>query len=168
MTNALGLARVVLELAESKKLWIVTAESLTSGAISSQLAAVSGASRALLGGVVSYQDSIKTSLLAVPATLLSTETAVSPAVAEQMAIGAVQQFSAASGHPETALVAVSATGVAGPDSVLGVAAGTVFLGVASRLGSRAVAGKFSGGRNRVRELAVRAALTALREELRKL
>ena len=168
MTNALGLAREVLELAQGKKLWIATAESITAGGISAQLAAVAGASRALLGGVVSYQDAVKAQLLAVPSDLLRAETAVSAAVAEPMAVSARSQFAAAASQPADNVVAVSATGFAGPDASLGIQIGTVFLGVSSRLGSRHIALKFSGQRNRVRDLTVRAALVALREELRKL
>jgi len=168
VTNALGLAREVLELAVKKGIWIATAESLTAGAISGQLAAVVGASRALLGGAVAYRDEIKTNLLSVPADLIGAETAVSAKVAERMAVGAREQFASASRLAEAEVVAISATGVAGPDSLSGIAAGTVYLGVSSRLGVRHVAARFSGQRNRVRDLTVRTALLALREELRKL
>lgn len=168
MTNSLGLARQVLELAVDKQIWIATAESLTGGAISSQLAAVAGASRALLGGVVSYQDEIKSSLLGVPREILDSQTAVSAAVAELMAAGARREFAAASNMTEISVLAVSATGIAGPAAVPPFAPGTVFLGVSSRLGERHLRLQFSGERNRIRQLSVRAALAAVREELRSL
>jgi nicotinamide-nucleotide amidase len=168
VTNSLGLAREVLELAVSKGIWVVTAESLTAGAISAQLAAVPGASRALLGGMVTYQDDLKSNLLSVPSDIIRSQSAVSATVAELMAQGARSQFVPATKHPEEDVLSVSATGIAGPDAVPPFAAGTVFIGISSRIGNRNLRMQFSGDRNRVRQLSVRAALAALREELRKL
>ncbi|MCI6583600.1 MAG: CinA family protein [Mobiluncus sp.] len=102
---------------------LACAESLTGGMIASTLVGVPGASDVLNGGVVTYTDAMKTKVLGVDADLLDEKTAYSPECAMSMAAGALQLFDAD--------VAVSSTGVAGPESDLGVPAGTGFLGCAT-------------------------------------
>jgi PncC family amidohydrolase len=70
------------------------------------------------GGLVAYQSGVKRALLAVEPGPVVRDT-----VACQMAIGAVRLFEAE--------VAVSVTGVAGPDSLDGVEPGIVIVGVAA-------------------------------------
>ena len=59
------------------------------------------------GGVVAYSNEAKAELLGVDPALIEAKGAVSPEVAEAMAIGALERFGAD--------VAVSITGIAGPD-----------------------------------------------------
>lgn len=66
-----------------------------------------GASAVLKGGVVSYTDEVKHNVLGVPQALLDQYGAVSPQVAEAMARGARRVLGCD--------LAVSTTGVAGPD-----------------------------------------------------
>jgi nicotinamide-nucleotide amidase len=61
----------------------------------------------MAGSVVAYSNEAKAELLGVDAALIEAKSAVSPEVAEAMAIGALQRFAAD--------VAVSVTGIAGPD-----------------------------------------------------
>ncbi len=66
---------------------IATAESCTAGGISSFIASISGASRYLKGGVVSYFTEVKENVLNVPKKLIEQYDVVSKEVAQQMAIG---------------------------------------------------------------------------------
>jgi nicotinamide-nucleotide amidase len=68
---------------------------------------LAGASDYFAGGVVAYSNETKAELLGVDPALIEAHGAVSPEVAEAMAIGALERFDAD--------VAVSITGIAGPD-----------------------------------------------------
>lgn len=83
------------------------AESCSGGLLAARITNLPGASAYLAGGVVSYSNEAKTSLLGVDPELIATKGAVSPEVAEAMALGALERFEAD--------VAVSVTGIAGPD-----------------------------------------------------
>ena len=83
------------------------AESCTGGLIAKRITDVPGASRVFMGGVVSYTDTVKHRVLDVPAEMLEEYGAVSAPVARAMAEGARKAT--------TADLAVSVTGVAGPD-----------------------------------------------------
>jgi len=86
---------------------IALAESCTGGLLAGRLTDRAGASAYLAGGVVSYSDESKTELLGVEEALLREHGAVSPEVAEAMALGALTRFDAD--------VAAAITGIAGPD-----------------------------------------------------
>ena len=66
---------------------VCTAESCTGGMIGAALTAVSGSSKVYKGGIISYTNEVKHSVLGVPFSLLEKEGAVSAAVAEAMAMG---------------------------------------------------------------------------------
>ena len=82
------------------------AESCSGGMLAARITDVPGASDYFMGSVVSYSNEAKAELLGVDPGLIATKGAVSPEVAEAMAIGALARFGAD--------VAVSITGVAGP------------------------------------------------------
>jgi nicotinamide-nucleotide amidase len=82
------------------------AESCSGGLLAARITNVPGASDYLAGSVVAYSYEAKEELLGVPRALLEEKGAVSPEVAEAMAIGALERFEAD--------VAVSITGIAGP------------------------------------------------------
>lgn len=131
---------------------VATAESCTGGMIASALTDVPGSSAAFGYGWIAYANEAKTALLAVPAALISRHGAVSAEVAAAMAAGALARSDAA--------VAVSVTGVAGPDGGSPEKpVGLVWFGLAEtgrvRVERRIFAG---GGRDFVR---VKAAETAL-------
>ena len=95
----------------SQLLWemdktVSTAESCTGGRIAEAIIAVPGASKYFKGGVISYVDEIKQSLLGVSAQLLEEKTAVCEEVAIQMVLGACKSLNTD--------FAIAATGVAGP------------------------------------------------------
>lgn len=83
------------------------AESCSGGLLAARLTDVPGASAYLAGSVVAYSNQAKAELLGVDPELIERHGAVSPQVAEAMAIGALQRFEAD--------VAISITGIAGPD-----------------------------------------------------
>jgi nicotinamide-nucleotide amidase len=87
---------------------MAAAESCTGGLVGHIITQVPNSSDHFLGGIVSYSDAAKTRLLGVDAGLLGRAGAVSPEVADAMATGALAQFPAAA-------IAVSVTGIAGPD-----------------------------------------------------
>ena len=83
------------------------AESCSGGLLAARITAVPGASAYLAGSVVAYSNQAKAGLLGVDSELIERHGAVSPQVAEAMSLGALERFGAD--------VAVSITGIAGPD-----------------------------------------------------
>ena len=83
------------------------AESCTGGLVSHRITAIPGSSAYFLGGVEAYANSAKTNLLGVTRETLQAHGAVSEECAGEMAAGALRAFGAD--------VAVSTTGIAGPD-----------------------------------------------------
>ncbi len=83
------------------------AESCSGGLLAARITNLPGASAYMAGGVVSYSNEAKATLLGVDPTLIEEKGAVSAEVAEAMALGALERFDAD--------VAVSITGIAGPD-----------------------------------------------------
>jgi nicotinamide-nucleotide amidase len=109
---------------------LALAESCTGGLAAARLVDVPGASAVFRGGVVAYADASKEDLLGVPRAVLQQHGAVSEPVAAAMAEGARMRFCAD--------VALSTTGVAGPDG--GTAqkpVGMVCFALASADGTRA-------------------------------
>ena len=86
---------------------IATAESCTGGLVAGLLTEIPGSSAVVERGFVTYSNDAKRELLGVPAATLEAHGAVSEATARAMAQGAL-----AHSHAQ---VAVSVTGVAGPD-----------------------------------------------------
>ena len=103
-----SLEEVVLGLLKEKGLTLGSAESCTGGLIAKRLTDLPGASAVFRGGVVSYATPVKHTVLGVPEDMLDTLGAVSAPVARAMAEGARRVLGCD--------LAVSATGVAGPDS----------------------------------------------------
>jgi nicotinamide-nucleotide amidase len=85
---------------------VSTAESCTGGRIAEAIIAVPGASKYFKGGIISYVDEVKMSLLHVSADVLAEKTAVCEEVARQMVAGACKTLNTD--------YAISATGIAGP------------------------------------------------------
>ena len=85
---------------------VSTAESCTGGRIAEAIIAVPGASKYFKGGIISYVDEVKMSLLHVSADVLAEKTAVCEEVAQQMVAGACKTLNTD--------YAISATGIAGP------------------------------------------------------
>ncbi len=88
--------------------WMLgTAESCTGGALADRIVTVAGASAAFRGGIVAYDNAVKTKLLGVPQELLDAHGAVSEETAAAMARGVRAALAVD--------LAVATTGIAGPD-----------------------------------------------------
>jgi len=136
---------------------LVTAESLTGGGIGSLLTTVPGASSVYKGGVISYTNEVKESLLGVPSEILNTYGAVSAQTAAAMAEGVRKLLKAD--------VAVSVTGLAGPGGdEFGNPVGTVFIGYADDRNSIVKHCLFSGSREEVRRKTTQTALELILEQ----
>ena len=85
---------------------IATAESITGGGLADAFVRVPGASAVFRGGIVAYDNALKTGLLGVPEALLREHGAVSEEVARAMAQGARARLGTD--------LAVATTGIAGP------------------------------------------------------
>ena len=143
---------VVLRLCEEQGLTLGTAESMTGGLIASRLTAVPGASRVFRGSIVSYASEVKYDLLGVPEGPVVTEEA-----AAAMAEGACRALGCD--------VAVSVTGVAGPDPQEGIRPGTVFLGTCVDGDAGALMVRLPGDRDRLRQFSTISVLDLLRRQL---
>lgn len=149
-----SLAFEVIEKLNGKTL--VTAESMTGGGIGAALTAVPGSSAVYKGGVVSYTDKVKKTVLGVDGELLKQYGAVSAPVAQAMAAGVRKLINAS--------IAVSVTGLAGPGGdKFGNPVGTVFIGFESDGFSIVKQYRFSGDREAVRKQAVDEALKLILE-----
>ena len=132
-------AALVARLAE-RKLTVSTAESCTGGLIASSIVDVPGASAVFPGGAVTYAPSVKTALLGVPEELIEKRGVVSAEVAAAMAEGAKKRFGTD--------LAVSVTGVAGPDGGTPDApVGCVYIGIATESKTVAVREDIPGDRD---------------------
>ncbi len=152
-----SLAKSAVEALKRRKWTCATCESLTGGMISAELVTIPGASEVVRGGFITYQTDTKTLLAGVAAETIARKGVVSAEVAAAMAEGARTRLGVD--------VAVSATGLAGPDG--GTAecpVGTVFVGVATEKGTRVLDLHLTGNRDHIRTLAMKHALNALRVE----
>ena len=152
--NAEGIARLCTE----RKLTIAVAESCTGGLLGAALTSIPGSSAWFRGGVIAYSNDLKTSLLGVDTQLLARYGAVSAEVAAAMATGALS----ACGSD----IAVSITGVAGPDASEAKPAGLIHLCATN--GKREIFTRLDhdAGRAANRETAVAKALEMFAELLR--
>jgi nicotinamide-nucleotide amidase len=155
------MAAAVFRLLRERKLRIAAAESCTGGLFSQLLTDLPGSSEVFLGGVVSYANEAKESLLGVKKSTLAAHGAVSEQTAIEMCSGARERFGAD--------YAISITGIAGPGG--GSAekpVGTTFVGISSAKGSRATPHLIlssKGNREQNRMVAAHLAFDALRMEI---
>ncbi len=152
------LAAVVLELLRRRRWRLAVAESCTGGLLGGRITAVPGSSDTFLGGIVAYDDAVKTALLTVAAELLEVHGAVSEPVARALAEGAQRVFGADS--------AIAVTGIAGPGGgTPEKPVGTVWLAVRVGQVTRAVGRVFPGDRGEIRARSAQAGLDLLRRAL---
>jgi nicotinamide-nucleotide amidase len=120
-TDREELLEEISRLASERGLYVVAAESLTSGQIAGALGAAPNASDWFAGGVVAYTPEVKQRVLGVrPGPVVTQE------CAEQMATGLLELSGAD--------IAVSATGVGGPEPSEGEPPGTAYVTVATTQG----------------------------------
>ena len=146
-----------------KGLTVAFAESCTGGLASKRLVDIPGASKALGMSVVTYSNDAKEKLLGVKSETLEKFGAISPECAREMAEGLFTLSNAD--------IAVSVTGVAGPDTDEGKEVGTVFIGISSRLGTRVVSLNLARGKKErayIRDLSVNNMMFEAMLEIQKL
>jgi nicotinamide-nucleotide amidase len=152
------LAAVVLDILRARRGRLTVAESCTGGLLAGRVTAIPGASAVFVGGVVAYDDVVKTELLDVPLTTIEAHGAVSEETVRAMAEGAQRRFNASA--------ALAVTGIAGPSGgTPDKPVGTVWL--AARLGTetRVVKRVLPGDRGEIRARAAQGALDLLRRLL---
>ena len=151
-----NLETAVLTALKEHGMTLGTAESCTGGLIAKRMTDLPGSSSVFKGGVVSYCNEIKHSLLGVPQELLDQYGAVSESVARAMAEGARNALNCD--------LAVSTTGVAGPGSdANGNPAGLVYVALAGPNGTEVRRFHLSGAsRSRVRTTAAHHAFDLIR------
>ncbi|MFT9040973.1 competence/damage-inducible protein A [Schleiferilactobacillus harbinensis] len=141
-----SLAQVVGQQLIARHLTITAAESLTAGEFQASLGTVSGISAIFPGGFVTYAPAQKTAMIGVPAATIKQYGVVSRETAAAMAEGARAKVGTD--------YALGFTGVAGPDTLEGQPAGTVFIGLAGPQGTTVQEFRLLGSRNEVRARAV--------------
>ena len=153
-----NLASVVVEELKKRQKSITAAESLTAGLFQATLANFSGVSAIFNGGFVTYSLEEKSKMLEIAEQELKEHGVVSEFTAQKMAEQARLKTQSDYG--------VSLTGVAGPDSLEGHPAGTVFIGLAHAKGTEVIKANIAGrSRVDVRQIAVMHAFNLVRKAL---
>ena len=153
-----SLASVVVEELKKRQKSITAAESLTAGLFQATLADFSGVSAIFNGGFVTYSLDEKSKMLDISEQELEEHGVVSEFTARKMAEQARLKTQSDYG--------VSLTGVAGPDSLEGHPAGTVFIGLAHAKGTEVIKANIAGrSRADVRQIAVMHAFNLVRKAL---
>ena len=152
------LASVVVEELKKRQKSITAAESLTAGLFQATLADFSGVSAIFNGGFVTYSLEEKSKMLDISEQELKEHGVVSEFTAKKMAEQVRIKTQSDYG--------VSLTGVAGPDSLEGHPAGTVFIGLAHAKGTEVIKANIAGrSRADVRHIAVMHAFNLVRKAL---
>ncbi|MFN2466424.1 MAG: CinA family protein [Candidatus Dormibacteria bacterium] len=140
-----------------RRLTICAAESCTGGLVCAALTDLPGSSEYFMGGVVTYANDAKMGLLGVDRSMLDRLGAVSHEVAQTMVTGVRELFGAD--------VAISVTGIAGPDAQGDKPVGLTYIGVAFRDTVEVREYHWIGGRASNRVASVEAALALASEIL---
>ena len=152
------LAEVVIAASRDAGYHIAVAESCTGGLLASRLTSISGSSLAFVGGVIAYDNAVKTEQLGVDPDVLQRVGAVSEEVARAMASGVRQRLGTE--------VGVGITGIAGPDGgTPEKPVGLVWIAVDVNGSVSAFGGRMIGDRAEIRYRATQAALNMIRREL---
>lgn len=148
------LSHAVVDYLKKTKQTISFAESLTGGMAGSEIVSIEGSSEVFHGSIVAYDAVAKSTLLNVSQDILESKGMVSQACAKEMAEGARQQFNSD--------IAISFTGVAGPDKMENKEVGTVFVAIARKGREVEVLPlNLSGSREKIRRYSINSAFQAL-------
>lgn len=145
------LGKVLVDFLDENNLVLACAESCTGGLVASRIVDVAGASKVFYEGVVTYSDEAKTERLSVNRETLASYGAVSEQTAKEMAFGLLG---------ENVDIAVSTTGIAGPDGgTEEKPVGLVYIGIAFQAREPvAIKRVYKGTRNEVRRSAANEAV----------
>ena len=153
-----SLPKVVVEKLKQRGLTVSASESLTGGSFQKAVTDIAGSSQIFPGGFVTYSASAKENLLDIPKKIIIENGVVSEATAKWMAERTRIKMDTDFG--------VSFTGVAGPDTLEGNPAGTVWIGISQR-GRQTAAFEyhFYGDRDAVRVRSVLAGFDLINKKL---
>lgn len=150
-----SLEKALTDMLLQKNLTMTTAESCTGGMIAAKMISVPGVSEVFKAGFITYANEAKQKLVGVQEQTLQMYGAVSPQTAEEMARGAAEALDAD--------VAISITGIAGPDGgTPQKPVGLVYIGCYIKGKVKVEEYHFSGSRMKIRENATASALIQLR------
>ena len=156
----MNLNRKIVSLLKRKKLKLAIAESCTGGMLSSAITSVSGSSKVLILGLVTYSNEAKTSILKVPKQIIKKNGAVSV----QCCLAMVNNLSKIS----KSKVCISITGIAGPKGgSKQKPVGLVYIGVKIR--KKVIVNKcnfINNGRTFIQKQTVKKALNLLASLIR--
>jgi nicotinamide-nucleotide amidase len=156
--NGDPLEAVVGELLRKSHATVSVAESCTGGMLGERFTSVPGSSDYFAGGLITYNNAMKTELLGVSPEILEEHGAVSKETAEAMATGARRRTNST--------YALSITGEAGPNPGSEAApVGTVYVGIADAAGVHVAHRQFFGDRQRIRIFTCQMALDVLRRRM---
>ena len=153
-----SLPKVVVEKLKQRVLTVSASESLTGGSFQKAVTDIAGSSQIFPGGFVTYSASAKENLLNIPKEIIIENGVVSEATAKWMAERTRIKMDTDFG--------ISFTGVAGPDTLEGNPAGTVWIGISQR-GRQTAAFEyhFYGDRDAVRVRSVLAGFDLINKKL---
>lgn len=152
------LEEVVVKILKDRGKTVALAESCTGGMISARITDIPGASEVFQQGAVTYSNQSKVNLLGVDEDALIRFGAVSHEVARQMAEG-IRRVAGSD-------LGLSVTGIAGPGGgTESKPVGLVYIGLADEKGVNSWEYKFSGNRDRIRQITVLSALDRIRMSL---
>lgn len=158
MDAAVTLEQAVADLLLERKLTMTTAESCSGGLLAARMINVPGVSEVFKAGFITYANEAKQNLIGVREETLQQYGAVSSQTAEEMARGAARTAGAD--------VAVSITGIAGPDGgTPEKPVGLVYIGCYVQGSVQVEEYHFSGSRMKIRESVTASALVQLRSFL---
>ncbi len=120
-TGDMSLLEIFCDRLKKSDLTISTAESFTGGLLGKRLTELEGSSAYFKGGIIAYSSEAKKNVLKINANILEKYGAVSHETALAMANNITDIFASDIG--------VSTTGAAGPGSLEGKNAGTMFVGI---------------------------------------
>ncbi len=156
--DGVDLAAVVLQQLRARRARLVIAESCTGGLLGARITSIPGASDVFIGGVIAYDNVVKSGTLDVPPELLERYGAVSEQVVTAMAEGVQRQFAVDA--------ALAITGIAGPTGgTPEKPVGTVWHAVRFGTRTKALRRVFPGDRGEIRARAAQTALDLMRRLL---
>ena len=153
-----SVAREIIDFLIRENKTIAIAESCTGGAINYAFSQISGASSAFRGGIVCYQNAIKTRVLGVDSAILAQKSAYSVEVVDLM-LGQISEIMQSD-------FAIATSGIAGPNGGSDeMPVGTIFIGV-KKVGEKSIVKKthFSGNRVEIQTQTTQFALELFKNE----
>lgn len=150
-------AKHINEALRKRNKTLATAESCTGGGIAARLTSIPHSSEYFLGGLVAYQNSVKTAKLGVSENAIKQYDVVSEEVVKEMVEGCLKFFDSD--------YAICTTGYAGTSENENIEAGTIWVGYGSKNNIRTFCITKDNGREQNIEYAISRALIGFSQML---